>query len=197
MSDVSRETWDRLSILEDLIRRWNPRINLVAPSTIPALHTRHIEDCLQVAQLADPKQGSWVDLGSGGGLPGLVLASAYQDRPLTVTLIESDQRKCAFLRTAIRELGLTKTMVLNTRIEQADLQNATYISARALAPLPRLMPYLKRHLAQDGQAWLMKGVQWRDELEEARGEWDFQVESFPSHTQSGAAIIKISGVTHD
>lgn len=194
--DVSRETWPRLEAYEALIRRWNPRINLVAPSTLEELRTRHIEDCLQIARHVTPGAGLWADLGSGGGLPGLVLAIAFADCPTGFRLVESDQRKATFLRTAIRELGLSRVSVISARIEGADPLKAAYISARALAPLPRLMPYLDRHLADDGQAWLMKGEQWRAEIDEARKDWNFAAEDYPSQTQSGAAIIKISGVSH-
>lgn len=194
---VSRETSDRLDAYQDLIRKWNPRINLVAPSTLDDLKKRHIDDCLQLAAQVSTVSGSWVDLGSGGGLPGIVLAIALADQDLSITLIESDQRKSAFLRTAIRELDLNNAQILTARIEQAAPQNADYLSARALAPLPRLMPYLARHLGANGQAWLMKGQRWQGEVDEARQAWGFDVESYESVTKPGAAILKISGVTHE
>lgn len=194
MSDVSRETAARLDRYAALIRTWNPRINLIAPATVADLEQRHIADCLQLVAFAQPTGGLWADLGSGGGLPGLVVAIACMDRPVRFLLVESDQRKSAFLRTVIRELGLTNASVTTARIEAIDPLNAAYISARALAPLPRLMPYLDRHLAEDGQAWLMKGRQWQAELSEARKAWKFHHESFASSTQDGAAILKIGGV---
>lgn len=195
--DVSRETQARLDAYEALIRRWNPSINLVAASTLPALRQRHIDDSLQVAALMSPPgEGVWADLGSGGGLPAIVLATVFADRPTRFVLVESDRRKATFLRTCIRELGLPNASVLGQRIEAADPLNAAYISARALAPLPQLMPYLDRHLAADGQAWLMKGERWQAELDEAARHWSFDAEPYPSQTQDGAAIIKISGVSH-
>lgn len=195
-ANVSRETEARLREYESLIRRWNPRINLIAPSTLRELRTRHIDDCLQIMRYAAPSEGLWADLGSGGGLPGLVLAIAFADCRTRFLMVESDQRKATFLRTVIRELSLSNASVLNSRIETIDPLKAAYISARALAPLPRLMPYLEKHLANDGQAWLMKGEQWQTELEQARSAWQFSVENHPSTTQSGAAILKISGVSH-
>lgn len=194
--DVSRETLERLKLFQELIRKWNPRINLVAPGTIDDLWTRHIEDSLQIVPHVTEDHGLWVDIGSGGGFPGIVLAVALADRTLEFRLIESDQRKATFLRTAIRELGLGKAAVLTQRIEQAQPQNANFVSARALAPLPRLMPYLARHLARDGIAWLMKGQAWQSEIIEAKDEWSFDVKSFESATQSGAAILQIRNVTH-
>lgn len=193
---VSRETKARLALYQDMIRRWNPRINLVAPSTLDDLEGRHVEDCLQIADLAKDLVGTWVDLGSGGGLPGLVLAIALADSGIAFTLIESDQRKAAFLRAVIRETALRQVTVLPQRIETVPPLNAAYISARALAPLPQLMAYLDLHLAPWGKAFLMKGRQWQAEVEEAGKEWSFDCVAHPSRTQDGAAILEVSGVNH-
>ncbi|RNF34680.1 16S rRNA (guanine(527)-N(7))-methyltransferase RsmG [Paracoccus methylarcula] len=195
IENVSRETQDRLDAYQDLLIRWNPRINLVSPSTIPQLRSRHIDDCLQICANADPDKGIWADLGSGGGLPGIVLAIAFASRPIQFVLLESDQRKAAFLRSVVRQLGLSNTRIDNIRIEARDPLDAAYLSARALAPLPRLMPYLDRHLAKDGQAWLMKGEKWQAEVDEARQHWKFELETIASNTQAGAAILKISEVS--
>ena len=193
---VSRETSERLQVYADLIRRWNPRINLIAPSTLADLESRHIDDCLQLSNILNPLDGDWVDLGSGGGLPGIVLAAAFNDRPIQFHLVESDQRKSAFLRTAVREMGLDKVKIHNSRIEQLDPLNAAYMSARALAPLPKLMPYLAHHLAADGTALLMKGRKWQSELVEARQIWRFDVRVHNSTTEEGAATLEVSGVSH-
>lgn len=194
MMDVSRETEQRLSAYAALLRKWNDRINLISPSTADELERRHIADCLQLAHLANPIEGVWADLGSGGGLPGVVIAIACASTRLQMVLVESDQRKAAFLRVAIRELGLTRARVENARIEALPPLQADHISARALAPLPRLVPYVERHLKPDGQAWLMKGENWQAELAEAAIGPRFRVESFPSQTQPGAAILKLSGM---
>ncbi|WP_207100815.1 16S rRNA (guanine(527)-N(7))-methyltransferase RsmG [Paracoccus shandongensis] len=193
---VSRETSERLQIYSDLLVRWNSRINLVAPSSLNDLQTRHIKDCLQVADLAKGIQGQWIDLGSGGGLPGIVLAIAKADTDLSFTLIESDQRKATFLRTVIREVGLTKATVVSHRIESLPPLNAAYASARALAPLRQLMAYLDLHLAPTGQAFLMKGRQWQAEVEDAKAEWSFDYIAHPSRTQDGAVTLEVSGVSH-
>lgn len=193
---VSRETVQRLEIYKNLLRQWNPRINLVAPTTLAEVQTRHIGDSLQLAAICDAGQGLWADLGSGGGLPGLVMAISKSDSDLTFTLVESDQRKAAFLRTVIRETGLCNASVQTGRIEQVQALNAAYVSARALAPLPKLMAYLDRHLAPTGRAFLMKGRQWQSEVEDAKAEWDFDCKVHPSATQDGAAILEVSGVSH-
>ena len=193
---VSRETEDRLAAYQDLIARWNRRINLIAPATVATLRQRHIDDSWQIASHVSPKSGLWADLGSGGGLPGIVMAIAFADNDVDFVLVESDQRKAAFLRTCIREIGLKNATVHNSRIESTDPLNAAYISARALAPLPKLMPYLQQHLASDGTAFLMKGQNWSAEIAEARKSWRFDAIIHPSTTQDGAAILEISGVSH-
>ncbi|MGN7867376.1 16S rRNA (guanine(527)-N(7))-methyltransferase RsmG [Paracoccus sp. 22332] len=193
---VSRETTERLEIYCSLLQQWNPRINLVAPSTLTDLQNRHIADALQLTDLAQATEGSWVDLGSGGGLPGMVMAIAKADTKVAFTLVESDQRKAAFLRTVIRQAGLPRVTVLAQRIEAIPPLNAAYVSARALAPLPQLMAYLNLHLAPSGTAFLMKGRQWKTEIEEANRTWSFDYVAHPSRTQDGAAILEVSGVKH-
>ncbi len=188
---VSRET-ERLAAYAAMLRKWNPAINLIAPATVGQIETRHIADALQLARLSQKSAGPWVDLGAGGGLPGLVIAIARPE--LVVRLIESDQRKAAFLRTAIRELRLENASVVCQRIESADPQNAANISARALAPLPQLMAYVSRHLKPDGQAWLMKGRNWQAEIADARKTWSFDVKAHQSSTDSDAAILEITGI---
>lgn len=196
MSDVSRETEQRLRNYAALIAKWNPRINLVAKSTIGDLYSRHIQDSLQVAALAGATTGTWIDLGSGGGLPGIVAAIQCADRPIDFQLVESDQRKATFLRTCIRELGLTRVNVHAARIESLTPAAADIVSARALAPLPLLMSYVHRHLKPGGTAWLMKGENWPSELQEARKTWQFDHVAHPSETQENAAILQITGLSH-
>ena len=137
--DVSRETFARLETYVGLIQKWNPRINLVSRNSLDDLWIRHIEDSLQVAR-AIPMPDRWVDLGSGGGLPGLVAAIlAAEESPDTrFTLIESDQRKSVFLRTVARECDLN-VQVISDRIEKAKPQKADVLSARALADLTTLL----------------------------------------------------------
>ena len=191
---ASHETSERLRAYGALLRKWNRRINLVAPGTIDDLEDRHIADCHQLADLAKVEAGTWVDLGSGGGLPGLVMAIATADSAACWVMVESDQRKAAFLRTVIRELDLSRASVLTGRIEALPPIGADGLTARALAPLPRLLPYLQRHLRPSGTAWLMKGRNWRQELEAARDGFSFTTEVYPSQTDPEAAILKLSDI---
>ena len=190
---VSRET-ERLAAYAGLLRKWNPAINLIAPSTIAQIESRHIADSLRLAEIAKDAQKNWVDLGSGGGLPGIVVAIIRPD--LDLTLVESDRRKAAFLRNAIRELALPRAKVLCSRIEALDRLDTANISARALAPLPQLMAYVERHLSPSGTAWLMKGRNWQAEVSQARYDWKFDLKTHHSATDPDAAILEITGIRH-
>lgn len=186
---ASREA--RLAAYAALIRKWNPAINLVAPATLPDLEIRHLADSGQLAEMATVG-GSWMDIGSGGGLPGLVVAIYDPDRP--VTLVDSDRRKVAFLQNAIRQLDLENCTAMAARIETMPPASPRHISARALAPLDRLMPYVARHLTTDGTAWLMKGRNWQAEVDLARKDWRFDLTAHPSVTDPSAAILEVSGL---
>ena len=195
--NVSRETHERLQAFSALVLKWTPKINLISKKDQVDIWSRHIVDSAQVAQ-AGYACDHWVDIGSGGGFPGLVVAViAKETWPETrFTLIESDQRKGAFLRTAIRELGLN-AKVLTARIEQAPSQNADILSARALADLSLLMGFADRHLSPSGIALFQKGANWQKEVDSAKQSWTFGVEAIKSQTHDDAVILKIQGVSRD
>ena len=193
--DVSRETKERLDIYADLLRAWNPKINLVAPSTLDDMWSRHFIDSAQLYDLAPDTVGHWADLGSGGGFPGLVIAILAQDKEAkpTFTLVESDARKSTFLRTVLRETAVDAT-VLTTRAEQVEPLDASVVSARALAPLPKLLAYAHRHLASTGTALLSKGQNWKKELQDARSEWRFSYRINKSMVDENSVILSVTGV---
>lgn len=193
--NVSRETFDKLSTLASLLEKWNPKINLVSKNSIEDLWQRHIQDSIQVFDLIPDQKGSWVDIGSGGGFPGLVVAilNSGLSYPFQVSLIESDIRKCSFLRTALRETGV-KATVLTQRIEAVDPQEADVLSARALADLSLLCEFSERHLSETGTALFPKGVNWKKEVEEASKSWSFTHEISKSSTQEGAVILKLRDI---
>jgi len=188
--NVSRETLDDLQAFAELLARWNARINLVAASTIPEIWQRHIIDSAQLIVHAPEEAENWVDLGSGGGLPGLVCAILARElRPsCQFSFVESDKRKAAFLMTASRELKLSTT-THSVRAESLAPQNADIVSARALAPLADLLPLVARHLAEDGTALLPKGKAHAEELAAARREWQFDVTSHVSRTDPLARLL--------
>jgi len=193
--DVSRETIERLNILADLLTKWNSKINLVSPSTIEDLWDRHILDSAQLFSLAPNNGGKWLDIGSGGGFPGLVLAilNAEQNMPWNITMMESDVRKCTFLRTVLRETDVPAT-VITKRIEKADPEQADVISARALADLSLLFEFSDRHLKPQGTALFPKGINWKKEVQAAEKTWSFEADAIKSGTQEGAVILKIRDI---
>ena len=193
--DVSRETLDRLQRYEELLRKWNKAINLVSASTIDDIWRRHILDSAQLVKHAPQHPQSWADLGSGGGLPGLVVACIlHETSPATkVTLVEADMRKATFLRNALRELDLGSTVIAK-RIESVPPLDAKIVSARALAALSPLLGYVHRHLSSDGTALLQKGQNAANEVQAAREDWIFDCTSHTSMTDSRASILEIKGL---
>lgn len=192
--NVSRETYERLTAYHDLVLKWSPKINLISKSSIPDLWERHIWDSAQVVDIA-PKTGSWVDIGSGGGFPGIVAAifSKESTPERVVTMIESDHRKAAFLRTVVRELRLN-AQVLVKRVEAATPQNADILSARALSDLSHLLEFAKRHLNPNGVALFPKGETWEKEVNAASESWSFHCNAHTSRTNPRAAILEIRDI---
>lgn len=194
---VSRETFDRLLRYADLLEKWQRTINLIAPSTVPQIWSRHMLDSAQLMDVAPQTGMSWLDLGSGGGFPGLVCAAiAVETHPgLRVNLVEADLRKAAFLRETARQMGLS-VGVFSRRIEDLPPQSADIVSARALAPLVSLCGHAHRHLAGKGVALFQKGARYAEELETARRDWQMDVHVSPSITDAEAVILRIERLTH-
>lgn len=186
--NVSRETEERLDAFQDLVRKWNPRINLVSAGSLTDLATRHIADSILVNSVVSDGVQRWLDIGSGGGFPGIVVAIL---RPETeVVLMESDQRKAQFLRTARRELRLNAT-IHSERVESAAPQQADVVSARALAPLNLLLHYATRH-AKEGSVFVFpKGQTWEDEHQVAQSEWTYDMDVFDGLPGASGKILKI------
>jgi len=185
--DVSRETLGRLKIYVDLLARWQTRINLVGPDTMGDVWRRHILDSVQVARLVPPPAETIADLGSGAGLPGLVMAILLE-KP--VHLIESVGKKASFLQEAARATGAPAT-VHKRRIEAVQPFMADVVTARALAPLERLLGYAHR-FATDNTIFLFpKGTRAEEELTEAQKNWTMQVMRHPSVTFGDGVILEI------
>lgn len=193
-ADVSRETRELLERYELLIQKWTRTINLVSSSTLHALRDRHILDSMQLWELTS-RRGRWVDLGSGGGFPGLVIAVlARHHDDLQVVLVEADQRKATFLRTALRELGLDAEVVAQ-RIEALPCLDADIISARALAPLTKLLTYTEQHRKSDGVALFPKGENADAEIAEALESWQFDCQKHASITDERSIILSIGEIS--
>lgn len=188
--NVSRETQTQFARLAALVRLWNPRINLVSKASLGDLEARHIADSVQAA-CSVPYARTWVDLGSGGGFPGLVVAICNPETQ--VTLIEADQRKAVFLRRASSELDLN-VIVRASRVEEVPPLLPDTISARALAPLDKLLALAIRHGRPDTRYVFPKGARFRDEIEAARKNWRFEIDVQPSKTDKEAVILVMENI---
>lgn len=187
---VSRETLERLAVYEALLRKWQKTINLVGPKTLDEAWGRHFLDSAQLFPLLPESAKVLVDLGSGAGFPGLVLAILGVPE---VHLIESDVRKCAFLREAARATGAAVT-VHTKRIEAVQGLQADVVTARALAPLADLLTWAAPFLGQTGVALFLKGQNVEDELTDTTKYWKMRVERFDSLTDSSGSILRLSGI---
>lgn len=195
--DVSRETIERLKSYENLLCRWQKAVNLVAAKTLTEVWHRHFADSAQVVRLA-PKARTWVDLGSGAGFPGLVVAVLLAERADSrVVLIESDRRKAAFLREAARHMAIPVDIWL-TRVEnlktQPTVPTVDVVTARAVAPLPRLLKLAAPLLRPDTLGIFLKGRTVAAEVRAAQQMWSFEIELVPSLTEKDAFVAVIGHV---
>ena len=192
LRNVSRETRHRLERYLGLLLEWNARINLIGRTTIANAWSRHILDSVQLLHLSPPEARTWLDLGSGAGLPGVPVAIAADElRPqVTMTLVESDRRKVAFLQTVARELDLRITIEAR-RIETVRPRTYDVVSARALAPLDRLCALAHRFKGSSTVFLFPKGAHLDSELTRAQKHWHIRADRIPSATNPDGSILKI------
>ncbi|MCW8307807.1 16S rRNA (guanine(527)-N(7))-methyltransferase RsmG [Acidiphilium sp. PA] len=190
---VSRETNEPLRTYSASIKKWTDKINLIArkDANDEAIWERHILDSRQIVPLIPAGVTRAIDLGSGAGLPGMVVAIERPD--IHVSMIEADRRKAAFLQTMVATLGLSATVVAE-RIEMARIAPVALVMARALAPLPDLLVYAVPLLAPGGVCLFMKGRNAEAEIAAAAADWRMVVERFASQTDPDAMILRISEV---
>jgi 16S rRNA (guanine527-N7)-methyltransferase len=186
----------RLYIYAELLRKWQMKLNLVGPSTLPELWVRHFDDSLQLLPIAGA-WSHWVDLGSGGGFPGLVIALASQGQGQTVHLVESDKRKAAFLREVSRETQV-KVEIHVDRIETVlpklvSQVHVDVVSARALAPMRELVEYARPALEKGAVGLFLKGKALPSELTELAPGVSFNLTLVDSRTDSNAKIVVVRG----
>ncbi len=192
---VSRETADRLIAFEALFRKWSTAINLASPSTLADLWERHILDSAQIFPLAS-NATRWLDLGSGGGFPGIVTACFLADRPgASIDLIESAGKKAAFLRTAAGQLHVP-ARVHAERIEKMWDRIATpeIVTARALASLLDLFELAEPWLTHGTKALFQKGRDYQREIDESHVDWSFDLVKHPSSIDQASVILEISNL---
>ncbi|ACM28531.1 16S rRNA (guanine(527)-N(7))-methyltransferase RsmG [Agrobacterium rhizogenes] len=192
---VSRETQGRLQHFAELFQKWAKTINLVAPSTVDDLWRRHIADSAQIFQL-HPKPARWVDLGSGGGFPGIITAILLaEQKDGHVDLVESNQKKAAFLRVCLRECE-ARGAVHAVRIEEAPkiVADCDVISARALAELDMLLDYAAPWVERNENLRLLlhKGRDYEREVHKARGRWEFDLVKHNSVVESDSVILELT-----
>jgi 16S rRNA (guanine527-N7)-methyltransferase len=192
--DVSRETLEGLRRYAEILVKWQKSINLVAPESLNDLWRRHMLDSAQLRTFLPPEAQSLVDMGSGAGFPGLVLAILGVP---DVHLIEADARKCVFLAEAARAAGLTvgqNPTIHRARLEEVGGLRADIVTARACAPLVQLLAYAEPFLRPDSICVFPKGGRVDEELTEAEKTWRMTVERFPSLSDSTGTILRIRQV---
>ncbi len=178
----------KTEIYKELLLKWQKKINLISPETIPNIQERHVEDSKTLLNII-PNNATIVDIGSGAGFPGIILGIYGY----TVNLVDSDYRKCAFLTEAVRVLDLKNACIHNCRIEEYRGPTPNIITSRALAPLHKLLDFLKivsRETICAG--FFHKGEKWEDEIKEAEKKWFFDKEVFTNPI--GGVILKIENV---
>lgn len=181
--NVSRETMERLDPIIATLDEWRIRSNLIGPKEWPNIWERHVWDSLQLADHVE--DGARIcDLGSGAGFPGLILAAAVPG--VHVTLIETSGKKCGFLRAAIDAAGLPAN-VIQGRVENMDGFDVDIVTARAFAPLPKLLEYSSVWMENGANGLFLKGERWQEELTAAQQSWTFAYDATPS--RSGAGVI--------
>ena len=188
VASVSRETLDRLKRYAELLADWNTRHNLVSDRSMADVWKRHFWDSAQIVDLVPARAKTLVDLGSGAGFPGLVLATLRPE--LRITLLEATRKKYDFLKVVARELDL-KADIRNERIEDVAPERFDVITARACAPLPQLLSYAQRFWARGSRALLHKGQNLASELTEAHKSWRIQVEQHSSRSDPSGIILEI------
>jgi 16S rRNA (guanine527-N7)-methyltransferase len=206
---VSRETLGRLDRFTELLLAWQSRINLISGSTVSSLWTRHVADSLQLLELVKPpvatahagegrRGGVWLDLGSGAGFPGIVIACAVAEIPgARVHLVESNLKKVSFLREVVRETKVP-ALVHAARIEtmaSALAETVDYVTARAVAPLPELLEMIAPFVEKGAKALLPKGQDLGKELTAATKSWNIEADSVPSKTSKAGRILIVRALS--
>ncbi len=193
---VSRETYDRLLVFMELLDKWNRRINLVGGKEMGRLWRRHVLDSAQLLAFLDRTPESWLDLGSGAGFPALVVAALFsEEKAPELHLVESNGKKCAFLRHVVQQLNLP-AIIHNCRIDSLPEQvsGPDIISARALAPLPELLKLVEPHIGPDSRCLFHKGQDVEYELTQSAKYWSMQVRKETSRVEKGGHILILSNL---
>ena len=194
ISGVSADALQRLQVLTGLLGRWKDTVNLVGPGTLDDPWRRHLLDSAQLARFLPPAAANVADIGSGAGFPGLVLAIMARGGPCRYHLVESNERRAAFLIEANR-LTQAGAIIHNSRIEKLPSLHADVIVARAVAPLTKVLEYAILHLNKGGQCLFLKGRKWREELTEAQKSWIMKESNMSSLSDSSGVVLKLEDIS--
>jgi 16S rRNA (guanine527-N7)-methyltransferase len=192
---VSHETCTLLETYVGLLRSWNERRNLVSAASLEEVWHRHVLDSAQLASLIPGIAKSLVDIGSGAGFPGMVLAIMLRDQ-LRVTLFEATGKKCEFLRDVVNRLGLKNVTIRNERVEAAPRERFDVVTARACAPLAQLLGYAQDFVDPDTLCLFLKGQNLVLELTDARKSWRMKVRQHPSMTHPLGVVLEIRELSY-
>ena len=188
---VSRETLSRLTKFVDLLLKWQRSINLIGPGTLDDVWRRHVLDCGQLVRFLPNRRARVLDIGTGAGLPGMVLGILGVPN---IQMIESDAKKCVFLREAAR-ITETPVKIIEARAESALCEPADVVTARAVAPLMRLLEFTERYIKTNTVCFFFKGTNFGNELTDIKNNWNMQFETHPSLTQRDGVILQLESVT--
>lgn len=194
MVNVSRETSEKVNAFVEILSLWNRKINLVSPYDMEHLQKRHIDDSIYLCNLLPEIYHNIVDLGSGSGFPGIIIAiyKSVKYSRTNVTLVDSDERKCIFLEEVVRKLGLD-CKVINKRVEHLRSIQTDCITSRALAPLPKLLEYTSNILTKNGACYFIKGKNIDNEIKEAQKKFIFEYEIICSQ-RAGNTVLKVQRI---
>lgn len=194
--EVRAEIFDDLNLFKDILTQANENMNLVGPKSLDEFWSRHVLDSAQLLNHA-PEAVTWADLGAGAGFPGLILAiyfkHAVTPKGQKIYLIDSLQKRCRFLERVVAELSLPAE-VINARVESLDL-TLDVITARAFAPLSRLLNFTEKYFENGAEAWLLKGERIDFEIDEASHDFSFSSQTMPSLSDPRGAILHISSIS--
>jgi len=190
MTHLPSETLSKLQTYQSLLLKWQKSVNLVSNNTLEDSWNRHFVDSAQLAKLVSKTNPKLVDIGSGGGFPGMVLAIMLEGE---VHLIESDQKKCIFLSEVSRETK-TKVIIHNDRIETSSISSIDYITSRACANVSQLLEWTEKLVSHETKCLFLKGKNYYIEIDDAKKDWHFDITLHPSVTDKESAILEICNI---
>lgn len=192
---VSRETYLKITQFVSLLLEWNKKINLVSKNAVNEIWERHVFDCAQLYRYLPEKDFSLLDIGCGSGFPGIVLGIMLQNREKTeITLTESVAKKAVYLKSVVQELELKNVCVFNDRVENGVFKTPDFITARAVAALPKLLEYAAKIQKPETELLLLKGQSYKNEITEAQKKWSFCSEAYPDKYGTDGVVLKITNL---